>query len=390
MKPNLTTSFKTGLLACAAAAAVTSTQAQTQSLGSLYARGDLIAGFTTGSGNDIIFNLGLTSSELVNGYSWNLNSLLLGNYGNLNNLQWGVIGLSSGNFVLKSSTIYTTSSSAAAIPAPNYGANEFNAQDTDGSTIGGNIGSGGYGTDPVNDVQGTSWYENTVVGTTGWATDYCAPNATTTPLNFSSGSVSETFYASVIGSTSNHGTTSLNGTFTLGANGILTYNVASTTPAPIAGFAANLTAGFAPLTVVFTNASTGSITNWLWNFGNGHSITNATSSSVTNIYTTAGKYTVSLQVMGPGGANTSTMANYIIVSPVPQLGNVTLSGGQLVFGGANGPAGVQYRILSSTNLNVPLASWTPVLTNAFASNGSYSYTNSATTNSQTFYRLVSP
>jgi hypothetical protein len=53
-------------------------------------------------------------------------------------------------------------------------------------------------------------------------------------------------------------------------------------------------------------------------------------------------------------------------------------------------AGVQYCILGSTNLALPLASWTPVWTNVFSADGSYSYTNSLLTSSQSFFILVSP
>ena len=71
-----------------------------------------------------------------------------------------------------------------------------------------------------------------------------------------------------------------------------------TAPAPVANFSANLTSGQPPLTVAFTDASTGSITAWLWNFGD------ATSSSLqspTHTYATAGTYTVQLTAIGPGG-----------------------------------------------------------------------------------------
>jgi hypothetical protein len=39
---------------------------------------------------------------------------------------------------------------------------------------------------------------------------------------------------------------------------------------------------------------------------------------------------------------------------------------------------------------LPLPGWTPVVTNTFAPDGSYRYTNSSVTNTAAFYRLVSP
>jgi PKD repeat protein len=119
-------------------------------------------------------------------------------------------------------------------------------------------------------------------------------------------------------------------------------------------------------------------------------ITNSSNSSVTNTYASSGTYNVSLIVTGAGGASTNTYTAYIVVKPNPMLGKPVLSGGSLILSGTNGPAGVQYRILTSTNVALALTNWTPVLTNVFAPNGSYGYTNSATTNSDGFFILVSP
>ncbi len=160
--------------------------------------------------------------------------------------------------------------------------------------------------------------------------------------------------------------------------------------APVAGFSGTPTNIFVGQGVKFTDASTGSITNWVWSFGDGHSVTNTSSISVTNTYAAAGTYTVSLTVTGSGGTGTSTKANYVTVKPKAALGGVTLAGGKLVFSGANGPAGQQYRILTAANVALPLASWTPVWTNVFAADGSYSYTNTLGTNAASYFLLVSP
>jgi PKD repeat protein len=186
------------------------------------------------------------------------------------------------------------------------------------------------------------------------------------------------------------------GYFILNHNGTMTFTRAAATvvtnsPPPVAGsIVASVTNGFSPLTVVFNNTASGSITNWVWNFGNGVGLTNLTGNAVTAVYTTNGNYTVTLTVNGPGGSSTVSQANYIVISPTPTLGNTTLSNGKLILSGSNCPAGIPYRILSTTNVTLPLASWTPVTTNAFSSNGTYAYTNSPSSNGQTFFRLVSP
>jgi autotransporter-associated beta strand protein len=175
----------------------------------------------------------------------------------------------------------------------------------------------------------------------------------------------------------------------IGVNGSISV-LTATLASPSAGFSGTPTNGFAPLQVIFTDASTGGITNWVWNFGNGHAITNTSNSSVTNTYAAPGSYTVALTVNGPGGASTSTKTGYVVASSKPVINSAKLSGGNFILSGANGPAGVQYRILTSTNVALALTNWTPVWTNAFAADGSYNYTNSPVTDKARFFLLVSP
>jgi len=87
---------------------------------------------------------------------------------------------------------------------------------------------------------------------------------------------------------------------------------------PEAGFMANLTNGVAPLTVDFTDFSTGAITNWFWDFGD-DTTTNILFSpaNLPHTYETPGIYSVELTVSGPGGASTDTQPDYITVIPEP-------------------------------------------------------------------------
>jgi autotransporter-associated beta strand protein len=160
-------------------------------------------------------------------------------------------------------------------------------------------------------------------------------------------------------------------------------------PAPVAGFSGAPTNFFATQTVTFTDASTGSITNWVWIFGDGNTITNTSNASVPHAYSATGSYTVSLTVNGAGGSSTRTLVNYVVAKPKTAISELTLSGGNLVFSGTNGPAGAQYRILTATDVSLPLANWTPVWTNVFAADGSYGYTNTPA-NPDAFFLLVSP
>lgn len=224
----------------------------------------------------------------------------------------------------------------------------------------------------------------------------------TTPDNFNAPSVSD-FYVNVPYSTVKqftyidpltglaNGTADYLGYFTLNPNGTMTFTRATSggggTP-PVAGFSGAPLVGFAPLQVTFTDASTGTITNWVWNFGDGQSVTNSTSASVNHTFTTAGNYTVSLTANGPGGTDTKVLSAYLQASSTPQLAGVSVSGGNLAFSGSNCPAGVQYRILASTNLS--LNQWQPVATNTFLNDGTFHFTNSTATGRTMFFRLVSP
>jgi PKD repeat protein len=79
---------------------------------------------------------------------------------------------------------------------------------------------------------------------------------------------------------------------------------------PSAGFTATPTNGAIPMAVTFADTSAGSVTNWYWSFGDGGT-TNINAKSVSHAYATAGTYTVTEIVSGPGGAATNTSVNYI-------------------------------------------------------------------------------
>jgi autotransporter-associated beta strand protein len=83
----------------------------------------------------------------------------------------------------------------------------------------------------------------------------------------------------------------------------------------------------------------------------------------------------------------------VVVTASPQIGAISISGdgSGLIFGGTGGVANANYYLLATTNLAMPLANWTPVLTNQFDSNGDFNFTNGMDTNlPQGFYRLQIP
>ena len=80
---------------------------------------------------------------------------------------------------------------------------------------------------------------------------------------------------------------------------------------PIAGFSGTPTSGSKPLNVAFTDASTGNVSSYAWNFGDGNT---SLLRNPSHLYTTAGSYTVNLTVTGPGGSDFENKINYITVT----------------------------------------------------------------------------
>jgi PKD repeat protein len=78
---------------------------------------------------------------------------------------------------------------------------------------------------------------------------------------------------------------------------------------PVADFSASPLSGTAPLTVTFTNQSTGGYKSVRWDFGDG---VTSTLNNPTHTYT-VGSYTVTLEVTGPSGTDVTTRTNYITV-----------------------------------------------------------------------------
>jgi PKD repeat protein len=92
---------------------------------------------------------------------------------------------------------------------------------------------------------------------------------------------------------------------------------AATIPAPVANFSGTPTSGAAPLSVAFTDLSTGSPTSWLWTFGDGAT---STTRNPTHVYSTPGVYDVSLRATNSSGSNTLARGAYVsaLVPPPTQ------------------------------------------------------------------------
>ena len=93
------------------------------------------------------------------------------------------------------------------------------------------------------------------------------------------------------------------------------------------------------------------------------------------------------------GSTVTTGSGQIIVGNVPSLPphitSVSVSGTTLVINATNGVAGGQYVLLGTTNLALPLAQWTPILTNKFDDSGNLNLSTNIINSAvpQEFYNL---
>jgi PKD repeat protein len=90
---------------------------------------------------------------------------------------------------------------------------------------------------------------------------------------------------------------------------------------PHAGFSVNTTTGYAPLSVRFTDASTGG-EQWAWDFQANGSV-DSTAQHPMFTYTSPGTYSVKLTVSNAAGSDTLTRTDLITVTAPPPLGPVT-------------------------------------------------------------------
>jgi hypothetical protein len=93
-------------------------------------------------------------------------------------------------------------------------------------------------------------------------------------------------------------------------------------------------------------------------------------------------------------AQNSSLQNYgsvtsTVMSPITI--QFQKSGNNLVLSGSGGSAGASYRILTTTNVALPTAQWTPVATNPFANDGNWTNTLPIDSSIHSeFFRIVTP
>jgi hypothetical protein len=202
---------KFAILAAASAALVGASQAATYN-------GDLYVGFTTGVGNDLIYDLG-AEATLTDGQSWDLSALLTGY--NLSNVNWGVIGDKTIGGVRYSWTSTDPSSGLVPLAVPNTAA--WGTLDTCSRAIFSNFGSAGAGQSlSISSTDDNSWNMQTIMGSlpTAYWNVYENPNVL--------GVVSNNFYGMI----ATNQPPQLIGHFSLASGGVLTFHVQASAPPP--------------------------------------------------------------------------------------------------------------------------------------------------------------
>ncbi|HWD19455.1 MAG TPA: autotransporter-associated beta strand repeat-containing protein [Verrucomicrobiae bacterium] len=77
-------------------------------------------------------------------------------------------------------------------------------------------------------------------------------------------------------------------------------------------------------------------------------------------------------------------------SAPPTFNGPTFDGNTLTLSGSGGPSSGNYYVLTTTNIGLPLSSWTRLATNSFDSNGHFTFTNGVTGSPQRFFQIELP
>ncbi len=206
--------FKAALIAALGLAGITTVQAATYN-------GDALVGFTTASGNDLVYDLG-SPTTFTNGQSWSLGAALssasLSN--SLASVNWGVVATyNTGSIAAK--LAYSDQTQATGTPNNFNGSPAWGAINTQvGTLVNNDFSAVGAGNFVVVDHSLTySW--NSVVGNVG---NQLSPYTGTASYPGTVGTVSIPFYST----RDNNSSPVLLGNFALSSTGVLTFTTPST------------------------------------------------------------------------------------------------------------------------------------------------------------------
>ncbi|MGD0259257.1 MAG: polysaccharide lyase family protein [Verrucomicrobiota bacterium] len=111
----------------------------------------------------------------------------------------------------------------------------------------------------------------------------------------------------------------------------------------------------------------------------GSGMTNATCLDTTAANGTTYYYIVS-SVNPNGSADSVPVSVTLNATTPPQINSQRILDGMFILNGSGGTPGHLYYVLTSTNVSLALAQWTPIFTNSFDSNGDFTWTNAMNIN----------
>jgi autotransporter-associated beta strand protein len=266
------------------------------------------------------------------------------------------------------------------------------------TTVSGVISDGGSGYGFIKTGNGTLALNNTET--------YTGPTAVSNGTLQVNGSLNAASAVTVSSNATLAGTGIINGTVTVNASGTLAPSNSSAIGTLTINNSLTLNGNlfFKVKKLVSPSNDVASVSGTLANGGTG-------TLTVSNLGTTAlavgDKFTLFNKAVSNGSALTVTGVGAVWVNnlqvdgsisvssttlPKPVITTTTiLNGTNLVFSGTNGTVGVTYNVLTSTNLVLPISSWTPIFTNTFITGGAFSITNLISPSvPQRFYILILP
>lgn len=175
-------------------------------------------------------------------------------------------------------------------------------------------------------------------------TDYSA-NQKTESLDFGDGSPASNT-ANIIHTYTNAGvyTVTLTVENEVSSNSMVKTITVIEPTSPVADFTSDLTSGYRPLSISFTDKSSGAPETWKWDFGDGNT---STIQNPVHVYSNLGDYTVTLKVNNAIGSNSIQKSNYVkVLSGFPSANfnsNITYG---------NPPLTVQFSDASTGSPNV--------------------------------------
>ncbi len=143
-------------------------------------------------------------------------------------------------------------------------------------------------------------------------TDESAGNVTAWLWDFGDGNTSTEQNPAHTYATADTYTVSLNASNAYGFSIVTRVDCLTVLDLPVAAFAADPTEGNAPLTVRFTDRSTGNVTSWAWDFGDGNT---SRLQNPAHTYGSAGRYNITLNASNAYGHSISSPVTITVLDP---------------------------------------------------------------------------